>query len=142
MKLIHYMMFGMLFIMAGILMLFSFWSLEGVAFDKYPTQIYLTTDKEVYHAGDSVLGDKNVCKELGKVTTIEWSLLDTFLRTYPKRMACDRDSYSRQRNALTIEMLSPTLPAGDYHFSGNVIIRLNPIKIITVQLLTNQFNVK
>lgn len=141
MKLMHYLMFAMLFIMTGILLLFAIWSFQGVVFDKYPTQIYLTTNNTQYHAGEAVLGDKDICGQVGKLTTIEWSLLDTFLRTYPKRTACGADSYGRQRDPKTIEMLSPTLPAGSYHFSGNIIIRLNPIKLITVQLLSNQFEV-
>lgn len=134
----------MLLILTGVTLLFSYWALEGVMFHKIfdVDKIVFKTDKEVYQNGETVRGTFSFCKNLEVDPVVQWSLIDTYLRTYPPRAIHSPYKGCVKDQITDIEIIAPNLPPDSYYFSGTATYKLNPIKTIVVPLITNKFEVK
>lgn len=124
---------------------FSYWSLEGLWFHRIfnTDTIEFQTTQKIYHAGDKVSGTFTVCKHFSGIKpTIQWSLIDTYLRTYPARIGTGTLTGCVKDQVANIEILSDTLTPDTYYFSGTAVYQINPIKQIIVPLLSNKFEVK
>lgn len=134
----------MLCVLGAIIALFTYWNLEGIFFHKVLDQDQITfqTTATVYKNGDIVSATFSACKNLDIAPSIQWSLIDTYLRTYPRRTGKNTIHGCVKDKLTTIEEISPTLPPDTYYFSGTATYKLNPIKTITVSLVSNRFEVK
>lgn len=134
-------MFGLVLLVSGT---FIYWNLEGVLFHRplNHAMLMFQTEQEVYAPGDIVTAKFTTCKNTLAVPIVQWSLVDTFLRIYPQRVAATGKVGCYDNVATEIEKISPSLPDGEYHFSGTLTYQVNPLKTIVVVMKTNTFKVK
>lgn len=144
MKLIHYIAIGMVCALASIVIVFSYWSLEGIFFHKVfnAEEIHIQTLKDTYKQDEDVQGRFSLCQYRDVPITVQWSLIDTYLRTYPARGIRSPIKGCITNGVGLIETISPTLPADTYYFSGTLTLKINPIKNITIPMRTNSFRVE
>lgn len=140
----HYFLIAMLLILAVLTGIFSYWNLEGVLFHRVfdTNEIILITTKNIYSQGETVQATFTTCKNLNVNAKIQWSIIDTYIRSYPPRQGKNSFIGCVENQLATLEILSDTLPNDTYYFSGTATYRLNPIKTIVVPLKTNSFEVK
>lgn len=145
MKLKYLILVGMLCCLASIVIVYGYWSLEGVMFHKIfnTDEIFFQTTQGIYHPGDTVQAKVTICKYRSLTPTIQWSIIDTYIRAYPSRIGKNTINGCVKDRITTIENLSITLPANDvYYFSGAATYQLNPIKKIYIPLKSNSFKVE
>lgn len=143
MKITHLVAFIMLGVLTLLVGLYAYWSFEGTLFHRVLNvdAIEFQTTKTEYTNEETVEGKFSLCKYRDIPPIVQWSLIDTYLRTYPARIASSNRVQCFDNTITDIEMISPTLPAGDYYFSGTLVYQINPIKKIVVPMKTNKFQV-
>lgn len=140
----HFIGIGILTCLAFITLLCSYWSLEGIWFNK-PTskdEIIFHTTQDTYKSGELVHGLFSVCKKNLIRPTIQWALVDTYLRIYPAHEASTGKIQCYENTDFEIEKIPMGIPLGSYYFSGTLIYQMNPIRKIIVPLKTNKFMVE
>lgn len=144
MKFKHYLLIAMMGCMAFIVLVSAYWSLDGLVFRRVfdRDQITLTTDKDVYKPGETVTASYSLCTNREIRVINQWSLLDTYLRTYPKHETETSSKECVVNKSIVVETLSVTLPEDEYVFSGTKTIVVNPLRSITVSMTTNKFKVQ
>lgn len=134
---------GMVVCIGFIICLFSYWSLEGIVFHRIfdKDQIVLQTNQTIYHRGDIVMGTFTACKKSTVLPVVQWSIIDTYLRTYPTKKGVVSKAQCYINKTIEIEPIADSLPDDSYYFSGSATYQINPIKTIVIPLVTNRFEV-
>ena len=99
----------------------------------------VTTTQQVYHLGDEVEATLTYCKNRNIGGTIDWQLVDTYVRFY-----------SAQRTDLPLGCHSYIMDLGkipgdvlgeNYHFTGLLSFRINSLTTVSYPLESNTFKV-
>lgn len=134
----------------AMLFLFIYWYfLDGTYVRKLndlPQNRMITrqTTQASYHPGDSVFVTINVCtyKHGAKSPTVEWQLQDNVITFYTEREQPLMGKGCNANKIVKVEDLPKNLLPDVYHFVGYLKFKVNPIKVITYKLQTNNFEVK
>ena len=103
----------------------------------------LETDKDFYEPGDAIVVNSSFCKNRSGQVTTSWSLVDTYVRTYPtKHSQLDKGCFGVPEDQwVKIVDLPPELPAGDYFLQGVSSTEINPLKTVEYRYKTKPFKV-
>lgn len=131
----------LLFIMAGSLFLVWSFFIDGKIINPPMTfeSTYLQTDKLEYKAGEIVYVHMSFCKNRAMQGTIQWQLIDTYIRFYPQRFG----SVAVGCREITAEAgkITPDAYTDTYHFEALLTYDINSFNRVTIPLITNEFKV-
>lgn len=115
---------------------------DGVLYGRpiEPTEIIIQTTATEYRVGDIVEAEISFCKNRDIKGTVQWQLIDTYLKWYPPRTtALPVGCYNK--HIMPIEKIpADTLPAV-YRFEGLVEYRINAINTVAVTIRSNDFRI-
>lgn len=133
----------MFVMLASIIGMFTYWNLEGVVFHRVYDrgEIAYEVTRDEYRQGEAVEGRLTACKLRAADAYVQWSLVDTYLRSYPPRTVSGNKPGCYEGVVVEIERLSETLPPDTYYFSGSATYQLNPIKRVVIPLRSDSFKV-
>lgn len=99
----------------------------------------LQTDKETYRPGDMVYARMVFCKHRDIQGTVQWSLVDTYLKLFPPKSGV----VAAGCHDLVVEVAKIPLDTypQPYHFEGQLRYVINPFNDIIIPLQTNEFRV-
>lgn len=143
MRYYHYLIIFMMCLLAGIILGFLYWMFEGTIYQKVldKQDIIFQTTKNEYRPGETVEASFTVCKFRSINPTIQWSLVDTYLRIYPSRHVNSNIVGCFKDKIVQIEDLPKNITPDTYHFSGTLVYQLNPLKQIVVTMRSNEFRI-
>jgi hypothetical protein len=99
------------------------------------------TTQLTYHAGDVVNVCISFCKYRKITARIQYSLVDTYLKTYPEKVGGVLEIGCFDNVIFAIEQIPLDTIPGRYHFSGKNIYRANGLRDVEIDISTNEFEV-
>lgn len=143
MKKHHFLLaFHSLVLVAASLLTYNYLHLDGILYNPiitYPTQD-LTTQKDVYQAGDMIQGIATFCVRREVEIEADYFLVDTYIRSYPPKIIhVPKGCYSDK----VFEMVPIPVEAhaGNYHIEVKYIAHLNPVNTVEWTRKSNDFKV-
>lgn len=105
----------------------------------------LQTTKDTYYPGDWVEATVSFCKYRDISPTVQWTLVDTYLRFYAPRQTGVNSTGCFTDRVVRLEMipldLPPDIPDERPFFTGKLLYQVNHLRTIEVELKTNSFKV-
>lgn len=95
-------------------------------------------NQKVYLPGETVLARVEAYKSLDLVGSVQWSLVDHQIRYYKAR------NLPLPRGVVDAWFPIETIPecaSGTYHFEGIVSYRVNPLRVVTYKVRTDDFEI-
>lgn len=101
----------------------------------------MSLTQDIYLRGETVRAYTNFCKNRNIQATIQWHLVDTYLKIFPEKksnlpVGCRKDLI------VEIERIPDDTHPGTYYFEGTATYQINAFNRVTVPLKTKNFIVK
>jgi hypothetical protein len=141
-KLYHATLIACLAIITFAVLLAMYMLTDGIYFNPPITlsnQGNVTTTQQVYHLGDEVEATLTYCKNRKIGGTIDWQLVDTYVRFYSAQdtdlpLGCH--SYIMDLGKIPGDVLGES-----YHFTGLLTFKINSLTTVSYPLESNVFTV-
>jgi hypothetical protein len=102
----------------------------------------LQVEKEVYSPGEVVRLYNKFCKYRDAEVAVSWALIDTIVRFYPEKVTTGRTGcYGYEGRAFEAVTIPPDVFDGTYHLEATVRVKINPVKTITYNFSTEEFQI-
>jgi hypothetical protein len=103
--------------------------------------VQLVTDKLQYNQGETVRGLIKYCKTREIEVEFQWSLIDTYLKFFPKKKA--QAAIGCHEVLTDIEMIPlDQYPDTDLYFETVLTYKINGLNTVNIPIRTNTFRVK
>lgn len=114
--------------------------LDGQVFRR-PAEIKaIELEQTEYHPGDTVYAFVSYCKYRALPGSIQWNLVDTYLKPYPEKNTGVATG-CRDHIRMEIEKIPLDTYPEMYHFEGIIRYRLNGLNEVDIPLRTGSFKV-
>lgn len=119
-----------------ILLLFLFWWLFPYKTSEQlqPYKVINTTVKQ----GELLFYEIDYCKFTDKIPTVERQFVDGIIYSVPEGNAQLKEGCGKVTNSIKIPS---QLPPGNYYIHATVTFKMNPIRVISNEYVTEQFDV-
>lgn len=108
---------------------------------EHPNGVQMQTDKLVYEQGEMVKGLIKYCKNRHIEVEFQWSLIDTYLKLFPKKKA--NVAVGCHELTTDVEVIPfDQYPDTDLYFETVLTYKINEFNTVSVPLRTNTFRVR
>lgn len=101
----------------------------------------VTLERSIYYPGDVVRGKFSLCRYRAVTPTVQWALVDTYLKLFPKRESTIAETGCFENRLIEIEKIPSDAQPAAYHFSGVITYKANPARDLSYTFVTEQFSV-
>jgi hypothetical protein len=103
----------------------------------------VATDKLVYHQGETIVGTWKRClnRKINYNVVSEWTFVDGLVYNLVSTASVPLNKLGCGDLKVVITKVPENLPPGKYILSGVLELKVNPVKIMTYERVTNEFEI-